>query len=366
MAPLMLDMPRPRWPHLLREVSRHGTVSWVVRVGHGPRMRLTAPYGTPEFEAQYHAAIRGEPVEVPRKPGPNTLHWLWEQYRKSSTWKSLKPATRRQRENIMLHVLEKTARAPLSEIERVDIVNGREERSDTPSQANNFLNTMRALYAWALEAEKVKIDPTVGVKNVKRPDDGGFHAWTETEIDRFEAYWPVGTRERLAFAILLYTGLRRGDATRVGPEHVQDGIISMIAEKTGTLLTIPILPTLAAVLSASEIGKKTFIARMDGKAMVKEGFGNWFRDACKAAGVPGAAHGLRKAGAARAASNGATVNQLEAIFGWEGGTMASLYTKSADRIRLATEAMSKLERRKKSPSIPNSDKQVRDTEEKTQ
>jgi integrase len=40
--------------------------------------------------------------------------------------------------------------------------------------------------------------------------------------------------------------------------------------------------------------------------MVKESFGAWFREACKSAGVPGSAHGLRKAGATRAAENGAT------------------------------------------------------------
>jgi hypothetical protein len=36
------------------------------------------------------------------------------------------------------------------------------------------------------------------------------------------------------------------------------------------------------------------------------------------------AHGVRKFGATRAANNGATVAELEAIFGWIGGRMASL------------------------------------------
>ena len=67
-----------------------------------------------------------------------------------------------------------------------------------------------------------------------------------------------------------------------------------------------------------------------------------FRSACKAAGVPGSAHGVRKIAATRAANSGATVAQLEAIFGWTGGRMASHYTRSADRKRLAKEAMHKL------------------------
>jgi hypothetical protein len=41
------------------------------------------------------------------------------------------------------------------------------------------------------------------------------------------------------------------------------------------------------------------------------------------------------------AQNGATVAELEAIFGWHGGGMASLYTREADRVRLAKETMHK-------------------------
>ena len=79
-----------------------------------------------------------------------------------------------------------------------------------------------------------------------------------------------------------------------------------------------------------------------GQPLTKESFGNLFREACTAARVPGSAHGVRKIAATRAANAGATVPQLEAIFGWSGGRMASLYTRSADRKRLAAEAMHKL------------------------
>jgi integrase len=81
-----------------------------------------------------------------------------------------------------------------------------------------------------------------------------------------------------------------------------------------------------------------FIAKADGTAMTKVGFGNWFAEACIAADVPGRAHGLRKAGATRAANRGASDAQLDAIFGWSGRGMAALYTKKANRTWLAQEA----------------------------
>jgi integrase len=172
----------------------------------------------------------------------------------------------------------------------------------------------------------------------------GFHTWAEDEVERFEARWPIGTRERLAFAILLYTGLRRGDAAALGRQHVRDGVITLRTEKTDAVVQIPILPALAEVMAVSKTGTLAFIATQSGVPMTKKGFGNWFKDACRAAGVPGTAHGLRKAGATRAANNGATEAELEAIFGWRGGHMASLSTRAANRARLAKSAMGKLER----------------------
>ena len=52
----MDDMPRPRPPFLSREVTRHGKAVWYVR-RNGKRIRLRAEYGTPEFDAEYQAAL---------------------------------------------------------------------------------------------------------------------------------------------------------------------------------------------------------------------------------------------------------------------------------------------------------------------
>ena len=93
--------------------------------------------------------------------------------------------------------------------------------------------------------------------------------------------------------------------------------------------------------------------------MTKESFGNAFSDACRKAGVNKSAHGLRKIGATRAANNGATVAQLNAIFGWTGSKMASLYTQNADRRRLAQDAITKLVN-ETATSIPAHDQKARE------
>jgi integrase len=99
-------------------------------------------------------------------------------------------------------------------------------------------------------------------------------------------------------------------------------------------------PVLSRTLDAGPCGDLTFIAGENGRPLTKESFGNLFRKACREAGLKDrSAHGLRKAAATRAANAGATVAQLEAIFGWSGGTMASLYTRAANRRKLALDAM---------------------------
>jgi integrase len=215
---------------------------------------------------------------------------------------------------------------------------------------------MRGLYKWAVAAEHVKSDPTAG-KAVPKPKSKGFPVWTEEDLEQFERRWPMGTRERVMFGVYLYTGLRRGDAAKLGKQHIRNGVITIDTEKTGTRVTIPVLPELAETIAAGPTGELSIIASKKGQPIRKEVLGNLFKEACRSAGIKKSAHGIRKAAATRAANNGATVATLEAIFGWEGGQMAALYTRAADREALAAQHMTKLSKPK--TSIPSPRGKVR-------
>jgi integrase len=357
-------MPRPRPPHLHREVTRHGRVVWFVRIGKGPRTRIRAEFGTPQFTAAYHAIIAGTPTADSSQFNAKTLGWLIEQYRESVVWSKFASETRRQREGILRAICKSAGRESYLRVDKSTIEKGIERRQDRPHAARHFLQTMRGLFAWAVKAKHVSIDPTKELKAIPTRTDG-YVPWTDEWCDRFEKRWVKGTRERLAYDVLLYTGLRRGDAVRLGRPHVRNGIASVRTEKTGQLVTIPVLPPLQDSLEAGPIGELTFIASEHGQPMSKQAFGNWFRRACRKANVPGSAHGLRKAGATRAANNGATEAQLEAIFGWRGGGMASLYTRQANREKLAREAATKLLREQDTNFYSRTSKKVRERNPKT-
>jgi integrase len=203
---------------------------------------------------------------------------------------------------------------------------------------------MRGLFRWAKGAELIKVDPTAGVSNPVRKGGDGFKVWSEQDMAAYEARWPLGTRQRVWLHVLAYTGLRRGDAVRLGRQHVRNGVATLKTEKSGYTVEValPILPVLQATLDTGPCGDLTFVAGANARPLTKESFGNEFKAACKLAGVPGSAHGVRKIAATRAADNGATEAQLMAIFGWTDPKMAAHYTKTANRKRLAAEAMAKL------------------------
>jgi integrase len=198
------------------------------------------------------------------------------------------------------------------------------------------------------ESAGLKGEQAVNAIQILRALVRGFPPWNEDDIEKFERRWPRGTRERVLFDIYQFTGLRRGDASVVGKQHVRKGIISIRTEKTGMLVTIPILPELQKTLDAGPLGELSWFARLDGRPMVKESVGSFFAEACKMAGIYGkSGHGVRKAAATQAAENEATTAQMNSIFGWEGDAMASLYTKSANRTKIAAKAINKLSRNKK-------------------
>lgn len=338
----MIDPMPKKLPHLQREVTRHGKALWYVRLKRGPRIRIEGEFGTPAFYAAYRDALtNGAPAKVKNVVAEKgTYGALIKEYMASPAWATLARETRKQLSYQLARVADSAGSMPFRSATKAKIIEGRDRRRHKPTDANKFVKAMRKLFAFAIDREYITSNPADGVEFVSLPNKQiGFHTWSEDEITSFEAKWCVGSRERLAFDVLLYTGLRRSDAVRLGRQHIRDGIATIRTEKTGEPVVLPILQPLAKSIAASPTGDLALIATKRGRPFTKESFGIWFKKACVAAGVPGSAHGLRKAGAVRAAEAGATEAQLNALFGWrEGSRESSTYTRKARRKVLANDA----------------------------
>lgn len=342
-------MPRRRKPYVQREKTRHGKTVWYFRRGTGPRVRLAGDYESPEWLASYEAALGGVAPPAPTTSG--TFKWLVERYKASAKWAGLAKETQTFRSGILDRVVATAGELRIAKITRAQIAEGRDRRSETPFAAINYLKVMNQLFAFAVDAGHMSSNPAKGIERPS-PATDGHHTWTIAEVRRYQAKWPVGCRERLAMDMLLYTGLRRGDLVQLGRQHVRNGIIRYRATKNGVEIVLPMLPVLQQTIDAGPTGDLTYLSTKRNTPWKKESFGTWFASACKAANVPGRAHGLRKAGATIAAENGASDQQLMAIFGWTNPEQAAVYTRTASRARMAAMSVEML-----IPGVNNEDQQ---------
>jgi integrase len=210
----------------------------------------------------------------------------------------------------------------------------------SPAAAKNWKKALRGFIDHCLSLEVLTIDPLAGLKLVPVKSNG-HHPWEPGECEQFESFHKIGTRERLAYELLVQVGQSRCDIVRMGRQHVRNGTLSLRRQKTGVAFDVPVLPALQRAIDAMPSGDHlTFLITAQGKPFTAAGFGNWFREICNEAGLPRrcTSHGLRKAAATRLADRGATTTQLMAWFGWKTASEAERYTRNADRKHAAAAA----------------------------
>jgi integrase len=317
-----------------------------------------------DFMRQYAAALEGV---VTRKAQigadrnlPNSLGALIKTYldpNSTSLFKTRAAETQRTQRNILENFAAQHGDKPIFRTDHNGrrtmlltrehmqaIVNG---KAATPFAQRNFLNTAHVMFQWAAAEGRIPLNPTLGVTREKVKTTG-YRTWSETEIAQFEAKHPIGAKARLAFALLLYTGQRRGDVVKFGRRHIHGDLLIIDQGKTEggeeAHLEIPVHPKLREIVEATPmVGVKTFLVTHFGKPYTAPGFGNWFRELCDAAGCHGvSAHGLRKACARRLAEIGCSANQIAAITGHATLKEVARYTNAADRKRMGREAIAKL------------------------
>ncbi|MTK63090.1 MAG: tyrosine-type recombinase/integrase [Methanobacterium sp.] len=343
-------------PYVVQDMDRHGNVRvYVRRHRNGRKKRIKAPIGTAAFMTEYEAALAAlageeKPASVVRE---GSLRWLCQKYYSAPAFKTeLKvERTRTIRRNILDCLCAASTKPggtpngdkPYALLQPKHIREWRDNRAETPEAANALVKALRQLFKFGISYELAETNPARDVPYLRSNNPDGFHAWSVEEVEQYEEYHPIGSKGRLAMALLLFTGVRRSDVVRLGPQMVRAGVINFTEIKGRDRIVkqrqLPILPELQAILDATPSGHLAYLVTEFGKPFTANGFGNWFRDRCDEAHLPQcSAHGLRKAGATIAADNGATEHQLMALFGWESPKQAAIYTKKANRKKLAATA----------------------------
>lgn len=182
----------------------------------------------------------------------------------------------------------------------------------------------------------------------------GFHSWTEGEIEQYRARWPLGTKQRIALELMLWTGKRRSDAVVMGPQHIEDGELRGRDIKTGKPWTLPIAPQLRTAIDAMPVTHLCFIPSERGKPYTAASFGDAFRHWCDAAGLPHCtSHGLRKAISRRMAEEGIGNAGIKSVTLHSGDDEVSLYVADANQRHMAQDSIDRISRKELSSAAKN-------------
>ncbi|MBP0438458.1 tyrosine-type recombinase/integrase [Tianweitania sediminis] len=329
------------------------------RQGH-QKVRLRETPGTDAFKDEVACARLGIPHEAKAKEDKGaarpavingSLRWLADEYERRNR-KRITPDLMERRYRMLMEICDSQLRSgkkrgdlPFAQMQRKHVIDARDELRDTPGAQNNIIKALSSMFAWAVKSGMLALNPCAGIERLHSGE--GFHTWTVDEVEQFEACHPAGSTARLALHLGLFTGFRLQTLAIVGRQHEENGWLVVRPNKTakssGVVVSIPILPMLGETIAQSRCGDLAFLMNDYGRPFTVDGLGNRFRKWCDAAQLPHCtAHGLRKAGATIAAENGATDEELMAIFGWVTKQQTTLYTQKANRKRIAGNAIHKL------------------------
>jgi site-specific recombinase XerD len=310
--------------------------------------------GSPEFQAAYHAALRGEkPGEavaaVAARGGSGSVKDAIAQYLDSTTFNDeYSASTKALRRSILNSVSRLVGTLPLAQMDR-NYIERWLETSPTKGVKRTRLLALRPFFQWAVTMRMIEADPTEGIK-VKAKESTGHATWSDEQIAQFRSYHPIGSKARLALELLLNLASRRGDGISLGRQHLRDGWLVFTQEKNRKRRPVkvetPIAAPLAAAIEACPGSPEalTFLTNEWSRPFSKKSFNAWFRKQVIAAGLPDTCvpHGLRKATCRIMAENDCTPHEIASVSGHSSLKEVTRYTAAADRKRLAARAQAKV------------------------
>lgn len=324
-----------RLPYVQKFRDRHRKWRYYFRRRGRPRVTLPGHPGSQEFMQAYQDAMGSIAPRQSIRFEHGSIGALWLTYCGSVNYANLSASSKLTYNQVVGPVFAKHGHRSVAGMNRqharqlVEAV-GR----DTPSMANMTISVLRLLFSYALEAGWRGDNPFRAMRRYK----GGEHeSWSDSELAQFEKTWPVGTRERQVYDLLLYTAQRGGDVVTWKNSDIIGDEIVLTQGKTGTKLVIPIHEALKRSLQARTV---TGVHVLDGPIQ-RRTLTRIIRLAVRKAGLPPkcVAHGLRKTAMRRLAEAGATEKQIASISGHKSLTEVQRYTSSADQATLARSAM---------------------------
>ena len=280
---------KPRYVQHYRD--RHGKCRLYFRRPPLPAVPLPGPLHSEAFWTAYNTALKGQPVKVPigaSRAKAGTIAELIAAYYGSAEWKGLAASSKETYRRILSRFGQEYGEGPVAELETHHINAILDAAADHPAAANNLRDRLNVLMKFAIGAGYLKDNPVRDAKKIKHKTKGSGPGqrmtWAPSGSDGRSALL-----QRLAFEILLLTGLRRSEAVRLGRQHLKDDCHVIATKKSGETvwLSVPVHPTLSRHLAYAPSDHLTYIVTRHGKPRSVKAFTNWISEAARLAGLPG-------------------------------------------------------------------------------
>lgn len=325
--------------------DRHGKPRFRFRRKGYPTHYFREPFGTKGFEREYAACLNADPASIGTgRLKPGSVADVIARYYADNAFQDLRPSTQTVYRGVLERFRAKFGDDPIRAFDADRIARLMNAMRGKPHAAARLRKLFAQLFIIARRAKIVPpgFDP---VKDTRPPkaESKGYHRWTEEELEAFEAKHPLGTKPRLAFALLLWGAQRSGDVRFMTRDTIANGRIQLDQSKTSNAIDVPVMPELAEALEAGPLGERTLIEAHTGEPFTAKGFYNLVKRACIAAGLPHcSAHGLRKAAARRCREAGCSVEEGMAITGHKTIKEYLRYAGDGSRGALADAAADKI------------------------
>lgn len=394
----------PDYPRVSSKVDRHGVTRW--RYMDGKRPMLPGEPHSAEFDAAYDVLIGGGRVlpkavaTLPAKAKPakveptatvqiiqftgRTLDSAWAMLRKKREykWSTLELNSQRIYSKTIERILDLTVEGSgnrygggkLADLQRrhvKDILgtfrtdeDDRDSKADTPHMERTALLCLRKLIKVGFEEEWITQDPTYGM--ARNPETDGHATWSAGHLDQYERHWPLGSPQRVAYALALWLGNRVSDVARLRWEHLvteeimSDGKLKKVVgfrfkqfkgrkikkkgrPANGTVF-LPMTPMLESELVGHRRESGPVLLSPVGRGYTDSRLSTQVSKWAKQAGIPDGytCHGLRKALGVKLAHADSSTRAIMTMLGHTSPAMVQVYTAEVEDVRMAMMSADKL------------------------
>jgi len=273
-----------------------------------------------------------------------TFRFAVQEYLQSRRYTKKSASTQRNYRGALRPLVRVLGDQKITSFTRGSVVRIRDQIAEkSPSMAALTVAVLKLVFEHAYDCDMIDRNPAKGMQGPERDDVTPYRRWTDAEIDL--VHEQANPFVRRAMIVLLYTGLRCGDALQLQRGSIKAGATSLVTTKNKKDVYIPLHTHLKAELDRPlPIGSLYLMPNSYGRGTQVQTVRKWFGDFFLAQSVdnPPTTHGLRKNAVTSLVEAGCSAREVQSITG-QSMQMIEHYAQEYDRQHLAESAVLKWE-----------------------